>query len=256
MAWLSGRGSPWKHLLLLNHDMAAFKERSEQKELLDHEHIPAPDLYRNLHELDVINRWLGGHAVTLSGLETLNLDKKNTYTILDIGSGGGDTLKAVAAWGIKKGLQLNLTGVDLKEDCIRYAETFCANYPNIRFIQHDYRDVVKGKNKYDIIITSLFCHHLTHKELVALFSWAAVHAQLAFVMNDLHRSPVAYHSIAWITRFFSQSYLVKNDAPLSVLRGFKNKELLMILREANIHAPVFKLQWKWAFRWLLVIRKR
>jgi 2-polyprenyl-3-methyl-5-hydroxy-6-metoxy-1,4-benzoquinol methylase len=236
--------------------MVVFEKRSEQKELLDQQQIPVNDLYRNLHELDVINRLLGGHAVTLAGLEALNLDKNKTYTILDIGSGGGDTLKAIASWAEKKGLQLNLTGVDLKRDCINYAEDFCKNYPNIRFIQSDYRDVVNEGTLYDIIITSLFCHHLTGAELVSLFSWAATHAQIAFVMNDLHRNPLAYYSISWLTLFFSRSYLVKNDARLSVLRGFKRNELLLILRQAGIPEDSFNLQWKWAFRWLLIIRKK
>src|SRR5687768_9913622 len=118
--------------------MPDFSKRSEQKELLDADAIPAKDLHRNLYELDVINKLLGGHAVTLAGLERLNLKRDRTYTILDIGSGGGDTLKAIAAWGLKRKLQLDLVGVDLKEECISYAANFCRAYPNIRFIRSDY----------------------------------------------------------------------------------------------------------------------
>lgn len=236
--------------------MVVFNKRSEQKELLDADEIPAEHLHRNLYELDVINRLLGGHAVTLAGLGKLNLETDRTYSILDIGSGGGDTLKAIAVWGKKKGLQLQLTGVDLKKDCIDYARFFCKDHSNIHFIQSDYRDLASQDTKYDIIITSLFCHHLTNEELGTLFSWAAAQTQRAFVMNDLHRNRLAYYSISWLTRLFSRSYLVKNDARLSVLRGFRQNELLTILEQAGILHHSYQLQWKWAFRWLLILHKK
>jgi hypothetical protein len=53
--------------------MTDFTQRSYQKELLDDEHIPKSDLWQNLKELDIINRYLGGHAATLSALNKLNL---------------------------------------------------------------------------------------------------------------------------------------------------------------------------------------
>ena len=80
---------------------------------------------------------------------------------------------------------------------------------------------------------------------------------VGFFINDLHRHPFAYYSIKWLTKLFSKSYLVKNDAPLSVLRGFKKKELEMFNfqcsppdRRAGILNA--RLKWKWAFRWLLI----
>jgi hypothetical protein len=74
--------------------------------------------------------------------------------------------------------------------------------------------------------------------------------QLGFFVNDLHRHFLAYYPIKLLSRIFSKSYLVKNDAPLSVLRGFSKKELLSIISPADILAS--QLQWKWAFRWLLI----
>lgn len=226
-----------------------FKNRSTRKELLDAEDIPQQDLYRNLYELERINTVLGGHAVTLEGLKKLNLDPTIRYRVLDIGSGGGDTLKHIAKWARKKGYQFELTGVDLKKDCIDYATQFCKEYPEITFIQSDYRNIVKEQATYDIIVTSLFCHHLTNEELKGLFTWCAQHATVAFILNDLHRHPLAYYSIAFLTKVFSKSYLVKNDAKLSVLRGFTRNELQQLLQPFT-----FELHWKWAFRWLGIIR--
>ncbi|MES2779353.1 MAG: methyltransferase domain-containing protein [Bacteroidota bacterium] len=227
-----------------------FNQRSPEKELMDADNIPQQDLFRNLFELERINTLLGGHAVTIKGLEQLRLKKDRTYSILDIGSGGGDTLKHIARWARKQNYKFELTGVDLKADCIQYATTHCSEYREINFIQDDYRNVVNGNQEYDIIITSLFCHHLSNTELSDLFFWGATHAKVGFIMNDLHRHPFAYYSIALLTKLFSKSYLVKNDAKLSVLRGFNKEELLHLLRPF-----AFQLKWKWAFRWLMVIRK-
>ena len=56
-----------------------------------------------------------------------------------------------------------------------------------------------------------------------------------------------------LTRLFSRSYLVKHDAPLSVLRGFKKKELEELLNKAGILN--YTIHWKWAFRWLVIVRQ-
>jgi hypothetical protein len=73
-----------------------------------------------------------------------------------------------------------------------------------------------------------------------------------FFINDLHRHPLAYYSIKILTRLFSASYLVKNDAPLSVRRGFTAKEWKVLLESAGISR--FRVSWKWAFRHLVVVR--
>jgi hypothetical protein len=74
---------------------------------------------------------------------------------------------------------------------------------------------------------------------------------LGFFVNDLHRHPLAYYSINLLTSIFSKSYLVKNDAPLSVARGFKKNELEDVLQQSSI--THYQLKWKWAFRWLLLV---
>ena len=85
-----------------------------------------------------------------------------------------------------------------------------------------------------------------------LMGWMKNNSTLGFFVNDLHRHPLAYHSIKLITSLFSKSYLVKNDAPLSVARGFKKDELIEILQQSSIIH--YQLKWMWAFRWLLIYK--
>jgi len=213
------------------------------------EGIPFQDIRQNMRELDFINTWLGGHDITLNGFKQL-LQKRKHITVCEIGCGGGDNLYAIANWCGKHGVDVKLVGVDINADCIAVARERLQQY-NPELIVSDYKLARFDSNKPGIIFSSLFCHHFTEEELSAMLPWMARHAQVGFFINDLHRHFLAYHSIKILTRLFSKSYLVKNDAPLSVQRGFKRNEWLQLLQQAGMTG--YRLQWKWAFRWLLVM---
>ena len=225
-----------------------FKNRHYTKELLDNDDIPPLDLYQNLKELDFINTWLGGYDISLNVLKRV-LPKGQKTVLVDIGCGGGDTLKYIARWNKKQGYDLDLVGVDLKTDCTIYAETNKPN-PVLKFITDDYRNVHQHLAKIDILHACLFCHHLSEAQILDLIQYAQKH-KITLIINDLERNAVAYYAIKFLTSLFSKSYLVKNDAPLSVLRGFKKKEWLSILEQSD--ATRFEVRWKWAFRHQIVV---
>jgi hypothetical protein len=106
------------------------------------------------------------------------------------------------------------------------------------------------------VFSSLFCHHFDDAGVSEVFRWSAENSRLGFFMNDLHRHPLAYHAIALLTKAFSRSYLVKNDAPLSVARGFSRAELAEYLRAADgpVDSMHTEIEWAWAFRWLITCR--
>jgi 2-polyprenyl-3-methyl-5-hydroxy-6-metoxy-1,4-benzoquinol methylase len=222
-------------------------KRSDQKELLDRDDIPFGDIRRNMFELDVINTWLGGHAISVSGLRRLVSGSKDV-SICEIGCGGGDNLRALVRWCRRKHIRIHVTGIDLNVHCIEVAKERWKD-GEARWIHSDYRHVTFGNEKPDIIFSSLFCHHFTDEELVLQLQWMEANAGAGWFINDLHRHYLAYQSIRWLTKWFSGSYLVKNDAPLSVLRGFTRGEWQKLLRLAGIDGS--SIQWKWAFRWLI-----
>jgi hypothetical protein len=76
------------------------------------------------------------------------------------------------------------------------------------------------------------------------------HARLGFFINDLQRHWLAYYLIQILTQIFSKSYLVKNDAPLSVARGFRKWEWQSLFSKAALLNC--RISWKWAFRYLIV----
>lgn len=223
--------------------------RSTREELLDQPNIKAADLHQNLKELDTINRLLGGHKATFNGLKRIIVRNKNkVWRIIDLGCGGGDTLRAIADWAKKKGVKVELTGVDLLEEAINYAENASRDY-QINFLCSDFKDV--DDNNYDIALSSLVCHHMYNGQLQNLLQTKVRIAQYGLI-NDLHRHFLAYYSIKWLTKLFSKSYLVKNDACLSVARAFTKTELAKTLKEAEV--SVQEIKWIWAFRWMVIFK--
>lgn len=229
-----------------------FKHRSYEKELLDHDTIPTDDLYQNLRELDVINTLLGGYQVSLRGFSSL-MKKHNIHTLLDIGFGGGDSIKQLARFAKKKNRAINLYGVDLKQDCVNYATANLKAFPNVTLLCDDYQNISEELlKKIDLIHCSLFLHHLTDQQIVALFQFCRKH-HCIILANDLHRHWLAFYSIKWLTALFSKSYLVKNDAAVSVKRGFKKNELIDLVQQAGF--TTYSVKWSWAFRFILIAEK-
>ncbi|MDF2437701.1 MAG: hypothetical protein K0Q95_2077 [Bacteroidota bacterium] len=229
-----------------------FTYRSNQTEMLDEPNIPKELLFKNLRELELINRTLGGHAISLEGIRELLTDKSKVYNIVDIGCGGGDAMKEIAHWAERHEYKVNITGVDMNPDCIEFTRKACSQYPNINGVVMDYRDYLKEHNDVDIIHCSLFCHHLTNNELVELFIHMNKYTKAGAVINDLQRHWLAYYAIKFLTRLFMGSTLVKNDAPISVLRGFNKSELEDVISNAGIKNAA--VEWKWAFRYLIVAK--
>ena len=227
--------------------------RSAAKELLDGNDIPFADVHRNMYELNVINSKLGGHKVTLNGLNFFKdlLQPNKQLHICEIGCGGGDNLRVIANYLSKKNIEARFTGIDINKDCISYATNNSSNL-KVNWIARDYRDA-QLTDMPDIIFSSLFSHHFTHEELNEQLAWMDRNSNAGFFINDLHRHIVAYHSIKLLTKLFSKSYLVRNDAPLSVTRGFKRKELESLVQRYALYDT--QIVWRWAFRWLVIVKK-
>ena len=227
--------------------------RSYEKELLDATDIPFDDIRQNMKELDTVNRLLGGHTISITGLTKLigAWPKDHLLTICEIGCGGGDNLHALSAYCKKNKINASFTGIDIKPACISFAKE---QYPLMQatWITSDYAAVEFNTNKPSIIFSSLFCHHFNEAELEMMLHWMHRNCVLGFFINDLHRHPLAYHSIRLLTSLFSKSYLVKHDAPLSVARGFTKKEWHQLFEKATLKN--YTVSWKWAFRHLVICK--
>src|SRR5687767_15589818 len=118
--------------------MKRFSQRSGQTELIDEPGIPFSDWEVCLHELNIVNTYLGGHAITIEGVRKL-LPLKNEISILEIGCGGGDNLRAIDRWhkkNARSNTNIHFIGVDINKACTDYAEKNC-NGVDAEFICSD-----------------------------------------------------------------------------------------------------------------------
>ena len=86
-----------------------------------------------------------------------------------------------------------------------------------------------------------------------MLKWMQRNSRKGFFINDLHRHWLAYYLIKYITKFFSRSYLVKNDACFSVARSFTKKDWNHLFQQAGLNN--YSINWRWAFRFLVIFKK-
>lgn len=236
--------------------MPDFSRRSEQIEIMDDLSASGPIIDVTLRELEIINLLLGGNYVTINGIAHLLKDcsKEKIISIADLGCGSGDILKLVRKFLTKKGLRGSLIGIDANPNITTFAEDHTSDeyqitYEAINIFSEEFKN-----KKFDIVLGTLFFHHFTNDELITFFRQLRNQVSIGIIINDIHRHWFAYHSIKLLTKFFSKSTMVKHDAPLSVMRAFKRKELESIVQQAG--CKHYTIRWMWAFRWQVIIDTR
>ncbi len=230
--------------------MIDFNIRSAEIEIMDDLDCKGEVVDQTLRELDFINHWLGGNVVTLNGLKKLlaKTDQKKEISIVDLGCGSGEMLRLIAKQNDRN---VKLLGIDANPNITSFAQNHSSLYNNIRFEALDIFSGEFQQRKFDVVLATLFFHHFDDEQLITFFKQLKNQVSIGIVINDIHRHPIAYHSIQLLTKFFSKSSMVKFDAPLSVLRAFKKEELINILKKAGIEN--YSLKWRWAFRWQIII---
>ena len=232
--------------------MSRFSQRSREKEIMDDLDCSGPVLEQTLRELKTINRLLGGNGVTNRGLsQVVQRFPQDHYSLADLGCGGGDMIAVMQAWASKKHIPIQFIGVDANANTIALAKERQAALSEVHWQVANVFDSTFLEEQVDIATCTLFTHHFTDEELVQLFQGLKRKVRLAIVINDLHRHPLAYYSIKWLTRWFSKSPMVQNDAALSVLRSFKRRDWNSIFEEAGLGKV--EIHWRWAFRWQICV---
>ncbi len=226
--------------------------RSNATELMDDFSMKGELLRDSLDKLGKINKWLGGNHVTLDGLRQLlkNQPKEKVYTIVDLGCGHGDILRLIADYGRKNNFSFNLIGIDANEDAIDYAVELSEDYDELSFTNMDVFSEEFQALDYDIVLSTLFLHHLNQGEIQQLLKKINSKATLGIVINDLHRSRMAYGLFKVLGLVVSNPMIVQ-DGLTSILRAFKRQELENISKQLNLKSQIC---WKWAFRYQWLIR--
>ena len=233
--------------------MISTKYRSDQSEDMDDFNFSGPVLTKTLNQIANINKWLGGNAVTINGLKKLlkECPKDKKIKIIDLGCGNGDMLRVIANFGKKHGYEFELLGVDANQHTLDYAVELSKEYPRISYLMQDVlADDFQGI-PCNIVLGTLFMHHFRTPEIVTLVTKMLTKANVGVIINDLHRSKLAYFLYKLVT-FPVKNEMVKKDGLISILRGFKRDDLNEMASAMTAKSTIV---WKWAFRYQWIIRK-
>jgi len=232
------------------------KYRTDEPEIMDDFALEGEVLREALDKIAKINQFLGGNKLTLQGVQNLmydvTLDKE--FTIVDVGCGNGDMLRTLADFASDNNLNFNLIGIDANQFTINHAENLSKHYPNISYQCEDIFDEKFRDLEYDIVLCTLTLHHFKDNEIISLLKIFNKNSTIGIVINDLHRSTVAYRLFQVLCFVFKLNKMSKEDGLVSILRGFKKKELESFSKKLNLKK--YSIQWKWAFRYQWIIKKK
>src|SRR4051812_45011424 len=95
--------------------------RSTLPELMDGPSVPKEDIHQALRELEIVGKRLGGYNVAINAISQIIKSGKPVNTILDVGCGGGDTLRVVADWARSSNKDINFIGLDRNPEMTQYS---------------------------------------------------------------------------------------------------------------------------------------
>ena len=230
-------------------------KRSNKTEIMDDFALEGEVLRDALDKIASINQLLGGNLLTLHSVQKLvhSLPRQQEITIVDVGCGNGDMLRVLADYGLKNNYNFKLIGIDANNFTINHAQKLSEKYKNISFQCEDVFGKPFEEIKYDIILCTLTLHHFKNKEIIQLMSVFYANSKVGIVINDLHRSALAYRLFQVLCFVFQLNSMSREDGLTSILRGFKKEDLVEISKKLKFNN--YTIQWKWAFRYQWIILK-
>ena len=212
-----------------------FSRRAELSEMLD-EPCSYNELRGCLRDLEQVNRISFGDRPTLEWLAQFVPEAKRPLHIVDVGCGGGDMLRRIENWAARRGLAVKLTGVDLNPHAIRAAREFTRAESRIEWITGEAYSLDANLGPIDLVISSLFTHHLTDDEIVGFIAWMERVARQGWFINDLYRSQTTCTLFKVLAAVMRWHRFVRHDGPVSFQRAFLPDEWKRYTQHAGLFA--------------------
>lgn len=224
----------------------------DREEEMDAADLPPARYARVLADLSRINALTLAPRPTLAFLDRVRARDAGTrpWRILDVGFGAGDMLARIARWGDRRGVALDLAGVDLNPKSAPVAEARLGG--RAKLITGDYRDLA-GQG-WDVILSSLVAHHMTSAQRSEFLHFMEGEAARGWLVNDLHRRRLPFAGYPLLATLAGVDPIVRRDGQLSVGRSFRRNEwqamLAQALPEAADGCRIFR-----SFPWRLCVER-
>ena len=209
----------------------------------------------SLEDVRRVNKYLSGYRVLLryAGQFLRDHREDRPFTILDLATGSGDQPVALAKLAHKLKVPVKITAIDINYKMLKCARIITGPFPEIALVQCDILSWPFCDDSFGLVVNSLSLHHFSRENAVKILCSMRSLSRCGFIINDLHRSRVAYGSIFLLTRIFTKNRLTRHDAPVSVMNAFTPEEIRDLAREAGLDQ--FQVYSHFPYRIALVVKK-
>ncbi len=212
-----------------------FKTRSHQLERIDTGDYTPEEYETFLREIRLVNRYAGDNrALRKTLLRDIEKSDLRELSVLDVGAGSGELLRAIARFSNRKKRQAQLFGLELNARSARAIAEESKKFTEIEAVRGDAFDLPFADDAFDYAICSLFTHHFADENIVRILEEMSRVARRRIFVIDLHRHRAAYFFYQIFCAAFRISPLVRDDGSLSILRSFQPDELERLGRAANL----------------------
>jgi ubiquinone/menaquinone biosynthesis C-methylase UbiE len=208
--------------------------------------VPPADLAATLADLDRLNAWFGGHALSLARVRraAAATPRAHTLRVVDVGGGDGAFARCVARWARRHRRHVRVVVVDADETTARLAAAACAPYPEITVLRADARALPMTTGAADVVHAGLTLHHLEPDGAVIALREMRRVCRGRLVVNDLARTLFALGLVWLVTRVLPMHWMSRHDGPLSVRRAYAPAELGHLFGAAGVtRATVTRYPW-------------
>jgi 2-polyprenyl-3-methyl-5-hydroxy-6-metoxy-1,4-benzoquinol methylase len=215
--------------------------------------LDSQDHFHALRGLARLNRWSRAAAMVWQSIEQLSRECQRPLRVLDIATGGGDVLCSLATRAQRRRLHIDFSGCDVSPRAIEFAGERARQHKlDITFFAVD---VLQESlpDGFDVMISSLFLHHLTEGQATALLRKMAGACGKMIVISDLRRSRRGLWLAHAATQLLTRSTVVHVDGPRSVENAFTSAEILRMAERAGLRDA--RVKNCWPQRFLLCWRK-
>lgn len=207
---------------------------ADEPEWIDQPGVPPELLREELRALENLNRRLGGHQLMLDYVrELLRGTRRQSLSILDLGTGSADIPRAIVTWARAAGLPITVVAVDGNPAVLEAAREECRCWPEISLEQHDLRALPQAPESFDVVLCSLTLHHLGVADSVALLRRMREIARVGCLLNDLRRNWCAIWIMELLARTIVRSPILRHDGPQSCRAAFTIGELREMAQQAG-----------------------
>jgi len=217
-----------------------FSRRATLTEWMD-ETRSYSELSACLRDLAQVNRLLFAYRPTLNWLEQFASDRVSPLHIVDVGCGAGDMLRRIHSWSLKRGIKVQLTGIDANPMAVQAArEWTAAGGQGIEWIASDAASYHPSR-PIDLVISSLVTHHLSDAEIVLFIRWMEQKATRGWFINDLNRGRGSYYGFKLLASAMRWHRFVRHDGPVSIRRSFTPEDWSRYIAEAGLAAASVRI---------------